>query len=56
MAEDVDSDTDSGRRGSELRVFLFITIFLAPAMSVAIVGGYGFMVWIYQIFMGPPKF
>lgn len=39
---------------SELHTFLFLTIFLAPILSVAIVGGLGFSIWIYQLFMGPP--
>jgi nitrate reductase NapE len=39
---------------SELSAFLFLTVFLAPAMSVAVVGSYGFAIWIYQLFAGPP--
>ena len=42
------------RRRSEVLTFLFLTIFLAPILAVAIVGGYGFAIWIYQIFTGPP--
>lgn len=42
------------RRRSEWLTFLFLTVFLAPMVSVAIVGGYGFLIWIYQIFAGPP--
>ncbi|UXI70599.1 periplasmic nitrate reductase, NapE protein [Tahibacter amnicola] len=42
------------RRRWELRVFLFLTVVLFPALAVAIVGGYGFAVWIFQIFTGPP--
>ena len=42
------------RRRSEVLTFLFLTVFLAPILAVAIVGGYGFIVWIYQIFAGPP--
>jgi periplasmic nitrate reductase NapE len=37
-----------------LLVFLFLTVVLAPMLAVAIVGGYGFMVWMYQLFAGPP--
>jgi len=29
-------------------------VVLAPVMSVVIVGGYGFLVWMYQILAGPP--
>ena len=41
-------------RAEELRSFLFFTIVMAPALSVAIVGGYGFFVWMLQIVRGPP--
>ena len=27
---------------------------VAPALSIAIVGSYGFAIWISQIFFGPP--
>lgn len=33
---------------------LFLTVILAPLLSVIIVGGYGFLVWIMQIIGGPP--
>lgn len=42
------------RRRGELFAFLFLTVILAPVLAVGIVGGYGFLVWIYQIFAGPP--
>jgi periplasmic nitrate reductase NapE len=41
-------------RRQELRVFLFLTVLLFPALAVGIVAGYGFLVWIWQIFTGPP--
>jgi nitrate reductase NapE len=41
-------------RGEELRVFLFLTVVLAPVLAVMIVGGYGFLVWMYQVVTGPP--
>ncbi len=45
--------TDNGQRRKEWRLFIFIIVFLFPILSVAIVGGYGFMVWMYQLFVGP---
>ena len=36
----------------ELRTFLFLTVVTAPVLAVAIVGGYGFVVWMYQLFTG----
>lgn len=41
------------KRG-ERRVFLFITVFLFPALSVILIGGYGLMIWLSQLFFGPP--
>ncbi len=44
-----------GSRNRELLVFVFLTIVLFPLLAVAIVSGYGFAVWIWQIFTGPPS-
>jgi periplasmic nitrate reductase NapE len=41
-------------KAQELRSFLFLTVVMAPALSGVIVAGYGFAVWMYQIFAGPP--
>ena len=38
----------------ERRVFLFIAVFLFPALSIVLVGGYGFIVWALQMIFGPP--
>ena len=53
MTEDITLEGDA-RRKTELRSFLFLAIVLAPALAVAIVGGLGFSIWIYQMFAGPP--
>lgn len=45
--------TDTGRR-EELRSFLFLTVVMVPALSVMVVGGYGFAVWMFQLLAGPP--
>lgn len=39
-------------RQEELRTFLFLTIVTAPVLAVVIVGGYGFLVWMYQLLSG----
>ncbi len=44
----------SAEKSAELKGFLFLTVVLAPALSVALVGGYGLIIWIYQILAGPP--
>jgi len=41
------------RRG-ERRVFLFIAVFLFPALFIALVGGYGLLIWLMQFLIGPP--
>jgi periplasmic nitrate reductase NapE len=39
----------------ELRAFLFLTVVTAPLLAVIVVSGYGFLVWMYQVFIaGPP--
>jgi len=46
-------DAPSTRR-EELRSFLFFTVVMAPVLAVVIVAGYGFIVWMMQLVMGPP--
>lgn len=41
-------------RRSELIVFLVIVALIWPVITVGIVGGYGFAVWMYQLVAGPP--
>lgn len=41
-------------RREELRMFLLLTVVLAPVLAVLTVGGYGFLVWMYQLIAGPP--
>lgn len=41
-------------KAQELKVFLFMTVVLAPILAVATVGGYGFIVWMYQLLTGRP--
>lgn len=38
----------------ELRSFAFLTIVMAPALTGALIVTYGFLVWFYQMFAGPP--
>jgi nitrate reductase NapE len=48
------SDAAPSTRRDELRAFIFLAFVLAPVLSVIVVAGYGFVVWIWQIFAGPP--
>ena len=47
-------DHESPTRGQELRSFLFLSVVMAPVLAGIIVAGYGFLVWMFQIFTGPP--
>lgn len=44
----------SDRKRSERRLFIFLVVFLFPILAVGVVGGYGFLIWMMQIFLGPP--
>ena len=48
------TEPPSSRR-EELRSFLFFTVVMAPVLAVMIVGGYGFLVWMYYLVAGPPQ-
>ncbi|NOI68036.1 MULTISPECIES: trimethylamine N-oxide reductase system protein TorE [unclassified Vibrio] len=51
----VNKSSGQEERSLEWKSFLLITVVLFPILSVAFVGGYGFLIWIMQIlFMGPP--
>lgn len=56
MNEQHDSATAEApsTRQEEWRSFLFFTVVMAPVLAFLIVTGYGFLVWIYQMFAGPP--
>ena len=41
-------------RRSELIVFLIIIALIWPVVTVGVVGGYGFAIWMYQLLSGPP--
>ena len=41
-------------RRRELLVFLALAFGIWPVVAVGVVGGYGFLVWMYQIVFGPP--
>ena len=47
-------NADQTSKREELTTFIFLAVFLAPALTLAIVGGYGFVVWMSQLIMGPP--
>jgi nitrate reductase NapE len=42
------------RKKEEFRTWFFLTFVMAPVLAVLTVSGFGFVVWIYQLFTGPP--
>ncbi len=46
---------ENATRSDELRMFIILTLVLAPLLAVLIVAGYGFCVWMFQLIAGPPS-
>ncbi|PWL16606.1 periplasmic nitrate reductase, NapE protein [Falsochrobactrum shanghaiense] len=42
------------QRRRELIAFLVLAFGIWPILAVGVVGGYGFLVWMWQIIFGPP--
>ena len=38
----------------ERLAFLLLTLVVFPLMAILFVTGYGFLVWMFQLFAGPP--
>lgn len=53
-SDDPRPPADRGTRRRELAMFLLLAVFIWPVLSVAVVGGYGFVVWMSQLILGPP--
>lgn len=51
---DMQRTEEKREKNRELGVFLFLAGILFPMLAVLVVSGYGFLVWIFQIFTGPP--
>ena len=46
--------TPQQQKKHERNTFVFLTVFLAPILTVAIVGALGFSIWFSQMIFGPP--
>lgn len=44
----------TGLRRKEIIAFLLLAFGIWPIVAVGVVGGYGFLVWMWQIVFGPP--
>lgn len=47
------AETPNSKR-REWRMFIFIVVFLFPILTVALVGAYGFSIWMFQLIVGHP--
>jgi periplasmic nitrate reductase NapE len=57
VSEQETRDNAPGRRAgrrAELATFLVLAVLIWPILAVGFVGGYGFLVWIWQMIFGPP--
>jgi nitrate reductase NapE len=43
-----------GGRARELLTFLALAVLIWPFIAVGVVAGWGFLVWMYYAFTGPP--
>jgi nitrate reductase NapE len=41
-------------RRQELFMFALLAVLIWPFIAVGVVGGYGFLVWMWQLVYGPP--
>ena len=48
------AEIEADVRAAEWRSFLFLTVVMVPALTVLIIAGYGFAVWMFQVVAGPP--
>lgn len=48
------ADTPRPSKRAELFAFAVLAVLIWPVIAVGLVGGYGFLIWGYQIVFGPP--
>lgn len=53
-AENKDPARGPASRPAEILTFLVLAVLIWPIVAVGVVGGYGFLVWMSQIVLGPP--
>lgn len=44
----------AGSRRREVITFLVLAVLIWPFIAVGVVAGWGFVVWMYYLFTGPP--
>ncbi|HMO30707.1 periplasmic nitrate reductase, NapE protein [Enterovirga sp.] len=53
-AAEANPAADPKRRRHEIVAFLMLAVLIWPVISVGVVGGYGFLIWMSQLVLGPP--
>lgn len=49
-----EANADQPTRRAEIAAFLVLAVLIWPVIAVGVVGGYGFLVWMWQLVFGPP--
>lgn len=49
-----DAAPEQPTKRAEFTAFLTLAVLIWPILAVGIVGGYGFLIWMFQIVFGPP--
>jgi Periplasmic nitrate reductase system, NapE component len=47
-------DPETPAKRHETLAFLFLSVVLFPLLSVVLVGGFGFVIWMQHLIFGPP--
>ena len=51
---DVNDVDQTPSKAQELRAFVLLAVVMAPVLAGAVVAGWGFIVWMFQLIVGPP--
>lgn len=50
----ITAERPGSRRRLEVLAFLVLAVLIWPVIAVGVVAGWGFLVWMYYLFTGPP--
>ncbi len=53
-SEQSDGPPNVAERRREMLIFLALAFGIWPIVAVGVVGGFGFLVWMFQLIAGPP--
>ncbi|GAK45806.1 NapE component of periplasmic nitrate reductase [Tepidicaulis marinus] len=53
-SEEADGPPNIAERRREMLIFLALAFGIWPIVAVGVVGGFGFLVWMFQLIAGPP--